>query len=292
MEACSASGSSEIPRSYGKYSLFDFTEGNLFGFKPTENTSYIDIREAAGLTNRDGSVRRASTMYADLVSSGSGEYMGVSRNFDDGLNLEGVRFVSFDIKAEASVSTSAVKVMFRLVSDGKLDGVPGYNVYEGTSEIPTGAWTTVSFDISAVTSKHTRFDHMTVWIADGDGNKSDQSYSLWLSGVDVYKKDMSKITRIVLIAVLVGAVILAAGCFVGAVKIMSVRRRKKLAEKRRQTEAEVSARREAEFARRREIAKLAENVAIEQSGKKYSGQSALCKRIEQVKYAEKRNNKQ
>ena len=129
---------------------------------------------------------------------------------------------------------------------------------------------------------------MTVWIADGDGNKSDQSYSLWLSGVDVYKKDMSKITRIVLIAVLVGAVILAAGCFVGAVKIMSVRRRKKLAEKRRQTEAEISARRDAEFARRREIAKLAENVAIEQSDKKYSGQSALRKRIEQAKSAEKK----
>ena len=292
VEACSASGSSEIPRSYGKYSLFDFTEGNLFGFKPTENTSYIDIREAAGLTNRDGSVRRASTMYADLVSSGSGEYMGVSRSFNDGLNLEDVRFLSFDIKAEASVSTSAVKVMFRLVSDGKLDGMPGYDVYEGTSEIPEGEWTTVSFDISAVTSKHTRFDHMTFWIADGDGNKSDQNYSLWLSGVDVYKKDMSKVTRIVLIAVLVGAVILAAGCFVGAVKVMSVRRRKKLAEKLRQTEAEISARREAEFARRREIAKFAENVAIEQSGKKYSGQSALRKRIEHAKSAEKRNNKQ
>lgn len=292
VETSAASDIAEIPGSYGKYNLFDFTDGVLYGFKPTENASYIDIREASGLTNRDGSVRRASTMYAELVNAGSGEYMGVSRSFKDGLNLEEVRFISFNIKAEASVSTSAVKVMFRLISDGSKDESAGYDVYEGVAEIPAGEWTAVSFDISAATSKHTRFDHMTVWIADGDGNRTDQSYSFWLSDVNVYKKDMSRITRIVLIAVLAAAAVLAVGCLVGAIKVISFRRRKKLEEKRIQAEAEKAAYRQAELARRREIAKMAEKVAAEQGGKKYSGQSALRKRIDGVKSSGKRNNKQ
>lgn len=70
----------------------------------------------------------------------------------------------------------------------------GSDVYEGTAEISPGEWTKIYFDISQAAESYGTVDHMTVWVKDGDGNRANAEYSLLISELDAYKKDMSKLT--------------------------------------------------------------------------------------------------
>ena len=100
-------------------------------------------------------------------------------------------------------------------------------VYEGSAEITPGMWTKVYFDISQAAENFETVDNMTLWIKDKDGNKANAEYSLSVSGIDSYKKDMSKFTRFVLIIVCVVSTILSVVCIVAVIKVLIIRRKKR-----------------------------------------------------------------
>lgn len=273
-----------IPYSFTRFSLFDFKDGSLNGFRPTEGAASVDIREASGMVDEKGGVVRASALYAALSPAGENEYVGISRHFPGGLKLTDINYIALSIKADASIATSKVKVMLRLSCNADDSGA-GYADYIAESEVDAGAWSRVCFDVSAITQGHAEFDQMSIWITDSEGNRADGSYAFWLSGVDVYKKDMSRVTRVVLIIACAVAVFFAVACVIAATRISAAKRRRRLAlERRREYEESLRA---AEQARRREelLRIKAEEIARAQdSGEnRANGQKALRRRFDSVR---------
>lgn len=276
-----------IPYSYTRFSLFDFNSGSLHGFRPTEGAASVDIREASGIVDDKGNVVRASALYAALSPSGKNEYVGVSRYFPSGLTLEDIHYIGFSIKADASIATSDVKVMLRLSSSADESGA-GYADYIAESEVTAGEWSRVCFDVSSITDSHTEYDRMSIWIADAEGNRADGSYAFWLSGIDVYKKDISRVTRVVLVIACIVLVFLAVACVIAATRIAAVKRRRSR-ELEQQREYEEMQRAEEQARRREELLRVkAEEIARAQdSGEMHSnGQKALKRRFDRIKNAE------
>ena len=52
-----------------------------------------------------------------LRPNGTDEYMGISRHFSNGLNISEMKYIALNIKADTSVSSETVNVLFRVVSD-------------------------------------------------------------------------------------------------------------------------------------------------------------------------------
>ena len=272
-----------IPYSFTRFSLFDFNSGSLHGFRPTEGAASVDIREASGIVDDKGNVVRASALYAALSPTGQNEYVGVSRYFPSGLMLENIRYIGFSIKADASIATSKVKVMLRLSSSADESGA-GYADYIAEGEVNAGEWSRVCFDVSSITASHIDYDRMSIWITDSEGNRSDGSYAFWLSGVDVYKKDISRITKVILVIACIVLVFLAVACFIAATRIAAAKRRRSR-ELERQREYEEMLRAEEQTRKREELLRIkAEEIARAQdSGEMHAnGQKSLRRRYDKI----------
>lgn len=272
-----------ILQSYQSYSLFSFTEGELNGFLPTENASYSEIRGLSG----SGDIENAGSpfvLYAALRPNGTDEYMGISRHFSNGLNISEMKYIALNIKADTSVSSETVNVLFRIVSDRSGDSC---GVYEGSAEITPGMWTKVYFDISQAAENFETVDNMTLWIKDKDGNKANAEYSLLVSGIDSYKKDMSKFTRFVLIIVCVVSTILSVVCIVAVIKVLIIRRKKRRRWEMEEEAIQENRVKDYEIKRKNDFRRHISNADFSENEENVSGQKALKLRIENIRDTEK-----
>ena len=271
-----------ILQSCQPYSLFSFTDGTLNGFLPTENASSAGIRELSGSESKDAGSHLA--LYASLIPNGTDEYMGISRHFPTGLNISEMKYIALNIKTEAPVSAASVNVLFRIYSDRNGGGS---DVYEGTAEISPGEWTKIYFDISQAAESYGTVDHMTVWVKDGDGNRANAEYSLLISELDAYKKDMSKLTRFVLVIVFIISAVLSGVCIFAVLKVLIIRRKKRKRMEMEEKAAEGIRKKELEMRRQNNFQHHINNEAFIDDKENISGQKSLKLRIENVRKAEK-----
>lgn len=271
-----------ILQSCQPYSMFSFTDGTLNGFLPTENASSAGIRELSGSESKDAGSHLA--LYASLIPNGTDEYMGISRHFPTGLNISEMKYIALNIKTEAPVSAASVNVLFRIYSDRNGGGS---DVYEGTAEISPGEWTKIYFDISQAADSYGTVDHMTVWVKDGDGNRANAEYSLLISELDAYKKDMSKLTRFVLVIVFIISAVLSGVCIFAVLKVLIIRRKKRKRMEMEEKAAEGIRKKELEMRRQNNFQHHINNEAFIDDEENISGQKSLKLRIENVRKAEK-----
>ncbi len=173
--------------------------------------------------------------------------------------------------------------MLRLSSSADESGA-GYADYIAEGEVNAGEWSRVCFDVSSITASHIDYDRMSIWITDSEGNRSDGSYAFWLSGVDVYKKDISRITKVILVIACIVLVFLAVACFIAATRIAAAKRRRSR-ELERQREYEEMLRAEEQTRKREELLRIkAEEIARAQdSGEMHAnGQKSLRRRYDKI----------
>lgn len=270
--------SGDVVKGARKYILFDFADNSLHGFMPTDNAGQITSTDASGLLNKDGSVRKATSLLANLVCDGAGGYMGIGRYFPSRLNLENMAYASVTIKVEAPVSSQNVKTMLRLYTDTP-DETGKTVVYEGTASVSNGSWTTVYFDISELTEKNTFFDGMKIWISDEFGSE-ENNYSFWITDVSMYQKGTGVFGKVLLISVGIVCAVLAALSLLLTVRNINLKKadvkRHSDAEKRRREQTENNGTVQINFD---ELTKRRSNRDV----KTISQQQALKNRIEMVK---------
>jgi len=164
----------EVGRGYDDRLLCEFSDGDLFNFYPSDNTSVVELRA--------DTVSGDSMMYAAAICENTREYMGVSSVYTTPLNVKSSKYITLQLKGEAPGDVDTLSVMLRLYSDS---GV----TYEGIGQITEGKWTSLTFDISKFTELSDTLDGLKLWIRPYDGSSSYVGeYALWLDTVTLLEK--------------------------------------------------------------------------------------------------------
>ena len=82
--------SSEIDKKYNESLLFGFSAGELYDFYPTDNAEYIELRADSSDSSSSAPV---SVLYSKLSNLSPFEYMGVSKNFDEPLDISRTGYI-------------------------------------------------------------------------------------------------------------------------------------------------------------------------------------------------------
>lgn len=113
------------------------------------------------------------------------------------------------------------------------------------------------------------------------------SNSLSVSGIDSYKKDMSKFTRFVLIIVCVVSTILSVVCIVAVIKVLIIRRKKRKRWEMEEETIQENRVKDYEIKRKNDFRRHISNADFSENGENVSGQKALKLRIENIRDTEK-----
>lgn len=217
---------SELEKKYTHKTLFDLTAGKVFNFYPSDETEYVELRPVA-----DGS---GTTLYA-RISEAPTDYKGIGNASISDTAFKKGEYITLRLMVEAPVDVSTVNVMVRLQKNG--DGEFNTAVLEGTTQIGTNSWQSVSFKISELTeATEGDVDLLKVWVSGDDEELVDGTYGIWLENVVIHtKKGMSFIgwfftVLLILVALVVG------GYFALYLRAELIRRRRREEIERRRRE--------------------------------------------------------
>jgi len=238
--------SADIGRNFGEVALYDFADGTLHGFAPSDNADYIELR-----ADTDGK----SALYATLSHYYRSEYMGVtstSSGVTNGgaISLKGMKYLTLNVRVDAPAETTGATLMLRIIGEGGEELQSA--VYEGVAPVSAGEWTTVTFKIDEYTALHESADAIKLWVRSSDGTDSGGGWGLWLAGVTGYKKVMPAILKLLLGAVITVLVLVIAFFVFVAIRNIQYQKKKK---KRRE---EMARRRAEELRRRRSLARTSQ----------------------------------
>lgn len=236
--------STDMGRNFGEVSIFNFSDGTLHGFSPSDNVDYIELR-----ADTDGK----SALYATLSHYYQTEYMGVTAASDpDGavISLKGMKYLTLNVRVDAPAETTGASLMLRILGEGGAELQKA--VYEGIATVNTGEWTTVTFKIDEYTALHDTADAIKLWVRSSDGSDSGSGWGLWVSSITGYKKVMPTILKLLIgVVVALLALVIAFFIFV-AIRNIQYQKKKK---KRRE---EMARRRAEELKRRRALARTSQ----------------------------------
>ena len=117
--------------------------------------------------------------------------------------------------------------------------------------------------------------------------RANAEYSLLISELDAYKKDMSKLTRFVLVIVFIISAVLSGVCIFAVLKVLIIRRKKRKRMEMEEKAAEGIRKKELEMRRQNNFQHHINNEAFIDDKENISGQKSLKLRIENVRKAEK-----
>jgi len=188
----------DIEKGYNRSFLFNFTKGDLSGFKIAENAKSIELTA--------GDSPETSLLHTVLDASNPYEYMGIDVTAEKNFVISDAKYLTVRIKAEAPADVSTVSFMLRLYS-GASKTMQTY-VYEGTAQIEPGQWTDVTFDVSEYL-KNTKdtVKNIKTWIKSTDEKIHDGEFGFYLESICSWKsKGLSIFTIIIIIiaVILVG----------------------------------------------------------------------------------------
>lgn len=181
----------EIPAQYTERELVSFTGGSLYGFYPSDNAAYIDLRPDSD----DPENAEESRMYAKMYNVTPGEYMGVEKVFDEPLTFEDGAYITLRTKVVLPEGMTSANVMLRLFCDDMS------LLYEGVATVGTGEWTTLVFkldELSSALGGNRGVDVMKLWIRPTDAIAADGEIGLWLDSVSIFDKTAMPFWKIAL----------------------------------------------------------------------------------------------
>ncbi|NLK40353.1 MAG: hypothetical protein GX303_08975 [Clostridiales bacterium] len=181
--------------------LYDFTQGSLCNFYPSDNAEYVELR---------ADEHYPSVMYAKLLSKGQYRMMGVSRAYQKPLDLKNAKCITVRIKIDAPSSGLAddtdKTASFTLLM--KREGEPD-RIYEGNAIVACGKWTDLTFNVSGYLKKtDARIDYIKLLVK---GEEADEDYGLWMESLSIYRG--SPAVWFVLITLII-ILVAAAGFFI------------------------------------------------------------------------------
>ncbi len=195
---------SEIPTQYHERTIVRFSEGSLFGFYPSDNAAFVDLRPDPN----DPVDADSSRMYAKMYNVTPSEYMGVENLFEEPLMLEGGAYMTLRTKITLPEGLTSASVMLRLyTSDMSV-------LYEGLATVNSDQWETLVFkldELSAALGKERGIDVMKLWVRPTDTIPADGEIGMWLDSVSVYDKTSIPFWQIALwtLVILIGLLIVA-----------------------------------------------------------------------------------
>lgn len=240
--------SSNIESKYKESILFDFSSGDLYGFYPSDNAEYIELRTDSSVNNditgEPAAISRGSSvLYSKLSASSPFEYMGISKRFDTPLDISKTGYISLHVKSEMPEDVSSVSIMIRLLGRSQQTG--RMIVYEAESQIKAGEWSEVTFGLADYAATVPSVDVLKVWIKPNDNKLHEGDMSLSVQNVVLYSASGFNILSLVLWAVLI-VVIAAVAAFFGLVIRNQIRYRIRLRRQKQRAMLKEQARRQKE----------------------------------------------
>jgi len=278
--------------------IFDFTGGNLSGFRPTDNVQYLVLSEAPELmeeeelpettapaeteavTAADGTAVTAEpvetaapavpyALYAKMYNSTGSEYMGVGCSYEQPVSIEGGKYLRVRLKTAAPNGQERVSVMVRLYSAG--NGEQPWITYECATALPVDEWSELSFDISSFTQQTDTVTGIKLWVRSADGQYHTGDYHLWLRDIALVAKAPALGIRILLwMALIVLTAVLLLALYVVIMRAINRRR----GEKKRAAQQE-------KYRRLQEQQKLREQYRIREQQHKMQQERELREQAEQ-----------
>lgn len=172
--------------------LFDFTGGELFGFYPSDNAAYVELRSDENYP---------SVMYAMLSDTGSYGRMGISRSYTEPLDLKNVKCITLKVKVDAPESVDNADFTLLLKSEGDTD-----RLYEGKAQVSCGKWVELTFYIRDFLKKSGGEIDLLKLLVSGDG--SGAQYGLWVESISVYRGSSALWIILIIIVILLISVVL------------------------------------------------------------------------------------
>lgn len=128
--------------------LWDFTEGDLHGFLPTEQGA------SAAISSRgvSGSAINAQVLQLDTFSASDYAYAGVTKQLTAEKLPKNLKTLYITLRADAPAdavpagTTASVRLLLGTAGDTRI-------LYAGNAEVPIGSFTTLAFDVSDFVKK-------------------------------------------------------------------------------------------------------------------------------------------
>lgn len=154
--------------------LYDFTQGTLHNFYPSDNADYVELR---------GDTQHPSVMYAKLSDKGQLGRMGISRAYLQPLALKKVKSVTVKFKIDKSDGLAEDgTATFTLLM--KREGAPDY-VFEGNAVVTCGEWVDLTFPVSGYLKKTDAHIDGLWLLVSGEGAGGE--YGLWVETIAVHR---------------------------------------------------------------------------------------------------------
>lgn len=196
--------------------VFDFTQGSMGGFTPSDNAQYMELRSEDG----------ESMLYTKLYNTGSREYMGVGCSFASPVSIRLGSAMTFDVLASAPNENAELRVMLRLY--GHSDDVGQEVIYECEGTLAGGSWTQLRFDITPFTVRCSSLSSVKLWVSPSESDPGVGSIELCLKSVSLSAGRQSVLIRLLLwLALLLLSAILLAAVGLLTLRWMNARKRRK-----------------------------------------------------------------
>ncbi len=206
----------DIEKGFRRSSLFDFTKGDLCGFKIAENAKAIELTA--------GDTPETSLLHAVLDASNPYEYMGIDVTAEKNFVIDDSKYLTVRVKAEAPADVSTVSFMLRLYS-GASKALDTY-VYEGTAQIEPGKWTDVTFDVSEyIKNTKNTVKNIKIWIRSTDEKVHEGDFGFYLESICTWESKGLSVFAIIMI--IIGIIVLGFAGFIGYMFLRGYLRRRR-----------------------------------------------------------------
>ena len=222
--------SSDIESKYKEAALFDFSSGELYGFYPSDNAAYIELRtdtsvKKATYSETLSGARGTSVLFSKLTASSPFEYMGISKRFDEPLDISKTGYITLRVKSELPEDIASASIMLRLL--GRTPQTGRLVVYEGVSQIKAGEWSEITFKLTDYAAVVPAVETLKIWIKPIDNKLHEGDIALSVQSVTLHSTTGINVLSTVLWIILI-VVIAAVVAFIGLVIRNHIRYRMRL----------------------------------------------------------------
>ena len=165
----------DIPPAYSENTLFDLTSGEMYGFYPSDSSSFVELRPV----NEN---EYTTMLYSSQKPAFAKAYMGISCSLED-VSLEKAEYISIKFKP-VTPNDETLTVMLRLDNYD----IPAYS-FEGVAQITSNSTAELTFKISDfVKLTDGRADTVKLLYKPGSDSVVSGEYGLWLESVSIHNR--------------------------------------------------------------------------------------------------------
>ena len=187
----------DIGSTYKERVLFDLTGGELLGFYPSDNTSYVELRP---ISNSEYTTR----LYSSQKFPSGNVYSGISKDLS-GIELDRAEYITISFKP-VTPTPQTLTVMLRLDShNGDV-----CHSFEGIVQLSSNEESELTFKISDyIKATHGDIDSLKLLYKPTTASIESGEYGLWLESITVHQRTGLTAAVTIIITIVTVLVILA-----------------------------------------------------------------------------------